>query len=221
MHKYPRTYHMPFSEGATNDDRICSPEWFDVYLKNKTLVLTEKLDGECVGICQEGAYTRSVAAPTSHPWSHNIWGVGGVYETIKPYIGKDEIIYGENLYGIHSIEYNNLPSFYHVYGIRDENRWYAVDEVLDMVSICGLPVVPILGAHQYKSVEELQDSILHCMESGSRYGETIEGIVVRNINSFPIDEFSHNVVKYVRKNHVQTDQFWQRNWKKAKLHYDY
>lgn len=48
-------------------------------------------------------------------------------------------------------------------------------------------------------------------------GDTIEGVVIRNAGSYPIDEFSHNVVKYVRKNHVQTDQFWAKNWRKAKI----
>lgn len=47
--KYPRTYHMPFSEGLTNDDRKVPEEWWS-YLSGKTLVLTEKLDGENTSI---------------------------------------------------------------------------------------------------------------------------------------------------------------------------
>lgn len=43
--KYPRTYHLPFSEGLQNDDRKVDDDWWE-YLKDKTLVLTEKLDGE-------------------------------------------------------------------------------------------------------------------------------------------------------------------------------
>ena len=59
------------------------------------------------------------------------------------------------------------------------------------------------------------------MKNGSKYGDTIEGVVVRNIESFPLDDFSKNVVKYVRKNHVQTDEHWKKNWKRAKLIYEY
>ena len=35
-----------------------------------------------------------------------------------------------------------------------------------------------------------------------------EGFVVRNKESFDYADFSKNVVKYVRKNHVQTDTHW-------------
>lgn len=59
------------------------------------------------------------------------------------------------------------------------------------------------------------------MKQGSTYGDTIEGIVIRNADSFPLEDFSKNVVKYVRKNHVQTDEHWKKNWKRAKLIYEY
>lgn len=45
------------------------------------------------------------------------------------------------------------------------------------------------------------------------------GVVIRNADSFPIDDFQKNVVKYVRENHVQTDSHWRRNWTKAKINY--
>ena len=40
---------------------------------------------------------------------------------------------------------------------------------------------------------------------------------MRLANEFPINEFSHSVCKWVRPNHVQTDEHWTRNWKKAEL----
>ena len=45
--KYPRTYHFPFSPGATNDDKIVDEGWFE-YLKGKELVITEKLLGNYI-----------------------------------------------------------------------------------------------------------------------------------------------------------------------------
>ena len=45
-------------------------------------------------------------------------------------------------------------------------------------------------------------------------GQDIEGFVVRDIESFPIDEFSKHVAKYVRANHVQTDKHWRETWTK-------
>ena len=46
--------------------------------------------------------------------------------------------------------------------------------------------------------------------------EVVEGVVVRSAGLFHSDDFSKNVMKFVRKDHVQTDTHWQRNWKKAK-----
>ena len=44
LYKYPRTYHAPWSLGCTSDDKKhTSMEQF----KNKRVIVTEKLDGEC------------------------------------------------------------------------------------------------------------------------------------------------------------------------------
>lgn len=43
MIKYPRTPHLPFSEGMTKDDRV----WKDMHYFDQTeVVVTEKMDGE-------------------------------------------------------------------------------------------------------------------------------------------------------------------------------
>ena len=34
---------------------------------------------------------------------------------------------------------------------------------------------------------------------------------------YPVSEFARNVFKYVRKEHVKTDEHWTRNWKRARL----
>ena len=40
---------------------------------------------------------------------------------------------------------------------------------------------------------------------------------MRIVEWFPIMDFPKYVCKYVRANHVQTDEHWQKNWKKAEL----
>lgn len=214
--KYPRTFHVPFSEGLQNDDRRVDDDWFS-YLKGKELVLTEKLDGENSSISKYGVYARSHAAPTRNPWSINLWGNDGLYWRVKDYLGEDEMIVGENLYGVHSIEYNRLKEYFHLFAVRNDERWYSWDEIVEMAEILNLPTVPVLERCVFENEEELKERILYWMTQGSRYGDTIEGVVTRTVESYPIDEFSHNVVKYVRKNHVQTDQFWAKNWRKAKI----
>lgn len=45
--KYPRSYHLPFSPGATSDDKKWTNEQAIVYTTGKDLVVTEKMDGTC------------------------------------------------------------------------------------------------------------------------------------------------------------------------------
>ena len=45
------------------------------------------------------------------------------------------------------------------------------------------------------------------------FGAPSEGYVVRNSDSFSIDDFNKNVAKFVRKNHVdKNDKFWMKKW---------
>ncbi|MDE6285190.1 MAG: RNA ligase family protein [Bacilli bacterium] len=218
--KYPRTYHLPFSEGLTNDDRKVDDDWWE-YLKGKTLVLTEKLDGENQSVYKNGVYARSHSASTTNPWSKNMFEQGGIYDQVKNLLSEDEGIYGENMYAIHSIKYYKLPFYFHMFAIRNNERWYSWDEVVEMAEMFNIPIVPVLEKRVFSSPEDLKNTILSYMKKGSKYGDTIEGIVVRNADSFLLDDFSKNVVKYVRKNHVQTDEHWKKNWERAKLIYEY
>ena len=40
------------------------------------------------------------------------------------------------------------------------------------------------------------------------FGKDQEGYVVRNANRFKFEDFQDNIAKYVRANHVTTDQHW-------------
>ena len=42
--------------------------------------------------------------------------------------------------------------------------------------------------------------------------QEVEGFVVRNADRFKYEDFSKNVGKFVRKNHVQTDEHWTKKW---------
>ena len=115
--KYPRTYHLPYSPGATKDDKKLQDGWFKNYI-GQEIVITAKLDGENIHMNQKGCYARSDGNVTTSPWSRNIWDPQeGLYWKIKQYIGDDETIYGENLYGEHSIHYNKLTDYFHLFAV--------------------------------------------------------------------------------------------------------
>ncbi len=49
------------------------------------------------------------------------------------------------------------------------------------------------------------------LNSYKKYKSDHEGFVIRNSGSFKYDDFSKNVAKFVRKNHVQTDDHWMHS----------
>lgn len=216
--KYPRTYHLPWSPGATNDDKRLGEGWFDYY-KGKEIIITEKLDGENIHMDQRGVYARSDGAPTTSPWSRNMWDQNdGLYWRIKSLIGEDETIYGENLYGEHSIHYDCLTDYFHVFAVNDGFIWYDWDSVKEFANLLGVPHVPELGRFTVRDEREIREFIENWMTQESTYSTGQgEGVVVRLASDFPIKDFPHYVCKYVRPNHVQTDEHWTKNWQKARL----
>lgn len=220
MEKYPRTFHLPWSPGATSDDKMLSPEEVSNFI-GKRIIITEKLDGQNSCLTHNGVYARSHTDFTHNPWDSYLWDLQKI---VKDLISEDEKVFGESLYAIHSIEYNKLTSYFHIFNICNNERWYSwkeIDEFSEILVINNwdleFQTVPPLFDGVMNLVDELKSFIDNTMKLPSKYGDTKEGVVIRNHDSFPIDEFRFNVCKYVRANHVQTDQHWSRNWRKAKL----
>jgi hypothetical protein len=208
--KYNRTYHFPFSEGATNDDKI-QHDWQGIL--SHEIVITEKLDGENTCLKANGVYARSHAAPTQSPWSKNMQQI---WVQVHNDLGNLEI-FGENLYGIHSIEYERLPAYFFIFAIRDEGYWLSWDEVIFYAKLLDLPTVPVV-ARDYFTETTLKQHIAGNIATGSAFGSHCEGYVCRTAKGFENELFPYHVLKYVRANHVQTDQHWTRNWQRATLH---
>ena len=210
--KYGRTYHLPFSEGVTSDDKVLK-DWEDIL--NGPIVITEKLDGENSCLKSTGCYARSHGSPTRNPWARNMWVL---WERLQHDLGDLEV-FGENLYGIHSIEYNPLLYHFHVFAIREGDTWLSWEEVVWYAELFELAVVPVLEIGVFDPLE-LQDIIANRMKEGSVLGGDCEGLVIRNAAAFEQVDFKYNVLKYVRANHVKTDEHWTRNWKRAPLWYE-
>lgn len=210
--KYSRTYHFPFSKGTTSDDRI-QRDWESIL--QHEIAITEKLDGENTCLKTTGVYARSHAAPTRNLWAKNMWQI---WEMVKNDLGELEV-FGENLYGIHSIEYTHLKHHFYIFAIREGDTWLSWEDVKFYAAMMELPTVPVLQQGKY-SADSLQSVIAKGMERGSAFGGECEGFVCRNTGAFGVENFSKNVLKYVRKNHVKTDEHWTRNWKRAKLWFE-
>ena len=224
-HKYPRTYHFPLSPGTTSDDRIAKS--FDCLL-HEPIVITEKLDGENTCLNQYGVFARSHAAPTRNPWAGYLWDT---WNELHRQLGNLEL-FGESLYAVHSLVYNNLESYFYLFAIREGERWLSWEEVEFYAALLQFPTVPVL----YKSrIVELPEELnTHPKEKLTSLIEQMvqqpsalsnpelgfvqrEGIIARVAREFPDEAFAQCVYKWVRKNHVKTDQHWTRNWQRARL----
>ncbi len=210
--KYNRTYHFPFSPGTTSDDRIAK-DWQDI-LKNE-LLITEKLDGENTCLKKTGVFARSHGAPTQSAWSIKM---RELWQNCHEELGDLEV-FGESLYAIHSIEYTELEDYFYVFAIREGDRWLAWDEVVFYANLLNLPTAPVLK-RGFFAEKELENFILNQIKQPSLLGGECEGFVVRTANGFGNADFKNCVLKYVRKNHVKTDEHWTKNWKRAKLRFE-
>ena len=192
--KYPRTYHLPFSPGATADDKTLKS---DEHLHGLEVIITEKMDGENITIYNDGFHARSL--DSTHKEYHS-WLINYIQNFMYK-IPDGWRVCGEYLYAKHSIGYENLPSYFLVFSIWDKNECLCWDDTEIICEELGLCTVPVLWKTQYKT-ENIQQIATETVKSGG------EGIVVRYSGSFQYDEFSSHIAKYVRKNHVQTDEHW-------------
>lgn len=192
--KYPRTYHLPWSLGMNDDDRMHE----DISIFNNQLVtVTEKMDGENTSLYSNYIHARSVDS-RSHPtrdWVKNFWS------KIKHEIPSGWRICGENLRAEHSIKYRELSTFFMGFSIWDNNNnCLSVHDTLDWFGLLDIKHVPILyhGIYDETKIKEFNN----------RDPNKYEGYVVRLSRLFNYSEFSKVVAKFVRKDHIQTSKHW-------------
>ncbi len=187
--KYPRSWHLPWSQGQTKDDRTladCS------CFAGKRVVVTEKLDGENTTIYRDYIHARSIDGRNhwSRAWVKNLQGKIG-YE-----IPEGWRICGENLYAKHSIKYENLDSYFYVFSIWNErNECLSWDETKAYCEILNLQTVPVLydGIYDEKYIQTLWNESIR---------DKSEGYVVRVADEYHYSAFSKSLAKFVRANHV-------------------
>lgn len=195
--KYPRTYHLPFSENITDDDRIMHNPV--EYLK-WDVVATEKMDGENTTMYRDYIHARSIdgRSHSSRDWVKNF------HSQISHEIPEGWRICGENLYAKHSIKYDDLDSYFLGFSIWNEhNICLSWNETLEWFDLLGITPVYQIYIGDYDEGE-----ILGAWFDVLRETDESEGFVVRNMDRFHYKDFRYNVAKYVRKDHVQTVKHW-------------
>lgn len=136
--KYCRSLHAQISLGTTSDDRFMPDGYVQSFASKKELILTEKLDGQNNCFSKRGVFARSHAASTEHPWDKPM---RERWQLIKNDLNELEI-FGENMYGIHSIAYSQLESYFYVFAVREGDVWLSWEEVQFYAAMLDFPTVP-------------------------------------------------------------------------------
>ncbi len=202
--KYPRTFHLPWSPGGTSDDK----RMHDVSeLIGTPLIITEKCDGSNLTYTRRHVFSRSHSGPPGHP-SFDL--AKATHARIGHLLSENLSVFCEYCYALHSIAYEALPDFSLVFGVRDDERglFWDWEMVEAQAADLGLPTVPVLFRGTVGSEEELRDITMRLCKEPSVLGGQREGIVLRVAGAFLENTFSLKVAKWVRKDHVQTDDHW-------------
>lgn len=193
--KYPRTHHLPWSEGMNDDDRmIPSLSGFE----GQRVIVTEKMDGENTTMYSDYIHARSVDSRT-HPsrnWVKQFWS------RLSGDIPAGWRICGENLYAKHSIQYDDLSTYFMGFSIwNDMNECLSWDDTTEWFNLFGVRPVRVIydGLFDAKVIRNLWNP---------KDWDSSEGYVVRVAESYRYADFRHKVGKFVRHGHVQTVKHW-------------
>jgi hypothetical protein len=196
--KYPRTYHLPWSPGITDDDRVLddlSP------FVGQEVIVTAKMDGENTTLYRDYLHARSIEYERHESRS---W-IRAMHARIAEDIPAGWRFCGENLYAKHAIKYEHLSDYFQLFSVWNEkNECLSWDETCDWANLMvGVRLVPILyeGPWNEKLVRGLYTPTLG--------GDPCEGYVVRVKRALHYREFRRVVGKFVRPAH-KAPQDWLR-----------
>ena len=199
-HKYPRTHHLPWSPGATSDDKILTST---AHFDGKQVIVTEKLDGENCTIGQ--TYTHARSTDSRHHESRSV--VKQIQGEVGHLLPEGWRLCGENLYAKHSLGYDKLPAHFLLFSVWDDsNTCLSWADTVEWAQLLDLKLVPVL----YKGIWN-EDKIASLWDGKSAHGPVGEGYVVRVASSFSYSAFGKSVAKFVRPHHVQTTQHWMQS----------
>ena len=200
MKKYPRTVHLPWSLGSESDDKMLQN--VDHFV-GKQFVATIKMDGEnCTAHANGHIHARSLDS-VSGP--DRDWVKKFLLENVCYNLPEGWRVCGENLFAKHSIFYENLKSYFMGFSIwNDKNICLSWEDTLAWFELLNVTPVEVVyeGIFDVDALKKLEKTMDFSKQ---------EGYVIRLKDSFHYDDFGTSVAKFVRANHVQTDQHWRHS----------
>lgn len=202
------------------------------------LVITHKMDGSNCCLVKDRdnpVRARNGSRPTED--MKKLYRDGGLYWTQEVYekLPKRLQVFGEWMYAKHSIHYggkqadedDRVPrlselveidderAYFQIFGVYDTELdiWLSWPETETVADKLGFPTTPVLYHEddndnatfdtEYEARQKLTDYARKVIDNGG------EGIVVRSKFPFHYAQFGRKLGKYVRENHVKTDEHWK------------
>lgn len=202
------------------------------------LVVTHKIDGgNMMVVSGSGHPVRARNGKTPKEHMKPMYGEGGLYweNEVNQKLPENLQVFGEWVYAKHSIHYGcdcepkcedvgpflseltgreDGAAYFQVFGVynTDLNMWLSWPETETVADVLGFPTTPVIYCESsddnatFETEHEAKDELVryarNVIDSGG------EGIVVRSKFPFHYGQFSNKLGKYVRENHVKTDEHW-------------
>ena len=181
------------------------------------VVVTEKIDGGNTCLWNGEVFARSVDTPATEGWFAMVKKHHGWKTNDEQF--RNWAIYGEDIYGIHSIEYAPVQEArtYMLFGIRANDLFFSWRTVEYASGLLDIPTVPVVFRGEFENEDDITRFFRKERKKPSALGGEREGFVMRVAGGFGANKFAEKVCKYVRANHVQTSEHWRRNWKPCRL----
>lgn len=202
------------------------------------LVVTHKIDGgNCTLVNDVDNPVRARNGKTPTDTMKPLYRDGGLYWTqrVNEKLPDRLQVFGEWVYAKHSIHYgcdcekpcedtgpalgdltgiDDDRSYFQVFGVYDTHfdMWLSWPDTQRVADKLGFPTTPVIycedddDAATFETPSEARRTLINYARDVISNGG--EGIVVRSKFPFHYDQFSRRLGKYVRENHVNTDEHW-------------
>ena len=233
--KYPSSRHLPFSNVGDDDDTY--HRQVDCFL-DTPLVVTEKIDGSNAMLIKDTehpvrARNGKRAGHKSFDLLKDLYWENNVHSKIP----ENVQVFGEWVYAKHSIHYgcncddgcvdvgssvtelvdgyDNERAYFQVFGVYHMEydtwlSWPTTERIADDIGFPTTPVIDVTDERDkpmFTNENQFYDKVYQTAQEVINNGG--EGVVVRSKFPYHYGQFGKRLGKYVRENHVKTDEHWK------------
>lgn len=195
--KYPRTPHL-FGSSGTDDDKHLNESDSELFLKDPSLIVEEKIDGTNVGIHfdERGEIVLQCRGHLITAGMHPQYDLFKQWAMVKrnvleSMLARRFILFGEWVYAKHSIWYKSLPHYFFEFDIYDKHEAEFLDlkQRLELLEGTRIETVPVV--HRGELRREQLDSLIGRSKFGSQFenpdsnaiDDRMEGLYLRTEKS--------------------------------------